>query len=73
MAGQSGKNRKYGRGKKRPSNVAYTGARRWVSNKAKAVARDAKRKQDKVDHPAKVERGTARSRKRVSVTRKTSS
>ena len=73
MAGQSGKNRKYGRGKKRPSNVAYTGSRRWVTNQAKAVARDAKRKLDKQEHPAKVVRGTARSKKRVGIARKTSS
>ncbi len=65
MAGQAGKNRKYGRNKKRPANASYSNARKWSSNKDKAMARDAKRKQEKKDNPPKVARGTARAARRA--------
>ena len=61
----SSKNQKFGRSKRRPSHSAYNSGRRWDVNKKKAIGKDAKRKQDKVDNPPKVARGTARRKSRI--------
>jgi hypothetical protein len=39
----SGSNRKFGRNKKRPSNMRYTAEKRWIKNKATAIKREARR------------------------------
>lgn len=61
----SSKNQKFGRAKRRPSHSAYNSGRRWAVNKDKRIRADAKRKQDKVDNPPKVARGTARRKSRI--------
>lgn len=43
MATKSQKGRKIGRNRNRPSNKIYTQAQRWVTNKAKAMKRHARR------------------------------
>lgn len=40
MASKEKKGRKYDRNRKRPSNAAYTVAKRWITNKAKAIKRN---------------------------------
>ena len=40
---KGGKNRKYGRGKRSPSNISYNTERRDLSNARKRQARDARR------------------------------
>jgi hypothetical protein len=39
MASKEKKGRKYDRNRKRPSCAAYTVAKRWIANKAKAIKR----------------------------------
>jgi hypothetical protein len=43
MASKSHKGRKIGRNKKRPSQMVYTMAKRWVTNQAKCMKRHARR------------------------------
>lgn len=61
----SSKNQKFGRSKRRPSHSAYINGRRWAVNKDKRIRKNEARKQDKVDNPPKVARGTARRKSRV--------
>lgn len=61
----SSNNQKFGRSKRRPSHAAYVAGRRWSVNKDKRIIKDAMRKQDKVDNPPKVARGTARRKSRI--------
>lgn len=56
----SGSNRKFGRCKERPSNKRYTAEQRWIKNKARAIAKNAKaiatakvRKAKRIDAAAK--------------------
>jgi hypothetical protein len=56
----SGNSRKFGRCKERPSNKRYTAEQRWVKNKAKAIAKNARamvaakaRKAKRIDAAAK--------------------
>lgn len=58
MAGKQ--SAKAGRSKSRPSNMAYTAAKRWVTNKAKKAIKHAKRMEEQFTRLLQVPRGTAR-------------
>lgn len=65
MAGQSGKNRKYGRTARSPSMKAYNNTKRADKNKARRIEKESARQA--VPKNMKVKRGTARSLRRASL------
>jgi hypothetical protein len=60
MASKSQKGRKIGRNRERPSQRVYTQAQRWVTNKAKAMKRHARRMAKKKIHRIEWEISTHR-------------
>jgi hypothetical protein len=62
---KSGKNKKYGRNKKRPSAVRYLAEHREAKNKAKRALRHTKLLLDHANKPHRVPRGTQRRKNRI--------
>lgn len=63
MAGESGKNRKYGRKARSPAQKAYNNTRRWEKNKAANIKKEVARQS--AQKPMRVPRGTARAIRRA--------
>lgn len=67
MAGQSGKNRKYGRNVKSPAAKAYKAEKRAEKRKTRNIAKEMQR--IATPKAMKVARGTARAARRVALQR----
>lgn len=67
MAGESGKNRKYGRKARSPAQKAYNNTKRWEKNAAKRIAKEAKRQA--TPKIMLIARGTARALRRAKLQR----